>query len=293
MNRILLALMVALGLCLASCDKEPGLDQSCLVVEGWIEDGGFPVVILTQSVPAFTKYKPQDVLKDYIVRWAWVAVTDGTDTVVLTGKYAPGYFPPFIYTTSRMRGQSGKSYTLIVKNGHMQATATTTIPARPSNGTFKVEPCEDNDSLYQIIACFKDDPATKNYYQFFTRVGLSTKQYLASYLGSVDDAILGPETRMPVYRGHHMTNDSYTPYYTLHDSVSVKFAQVDEAAYQFWDGYTKLLSLSGNLFLSSHSSLLTNIDGGMGYWCGYGAITADIVIADSVKAMPPAAGKRP
>ena len=29
-------------------------------------------------------------------------------------------------------------------------------------------------------------------------------------------------------------------------------------------------------------NIFTNIDGGYGYWCGYGAITRNIVIADSV-----------
>ena len=269
-------------LMLSSCEDYDNREKSELVVEGWIEDGGFPVVILTQSIPVSHSYVSPDSLSNYLIRWAKVTINDGTDSVILTGKYDSGYFPPYVYTTSRMRGEAGKNYQLTVEYEDYYATATTWIPPKPPETQFRVAPCNDSDTLYKIIAQFKDNPYEKNYYQFFTRVGTEKKQFLASYLGSIDDAVLGEYSEVLVYRGHQLKSHDYTPYFYENDSVVVKFAQIDEESYRFWDNYTKVLSLSGNMFLSTYMNVSSNIKGGFGYWCGYGVTTKHIVIADSV-----------
>ena len=271
---------------LAACaeDYTPSDSPSKLVVEGWIEDGGFPVVILTKTFPVNSEIMREEDLSDYMLRWAKVTVSDGEDSVVLTGKYDAGYFPPYIYTTSRLRGMAGKCYTLTVEYRDEKATAVTTIPQAPADCSFVIEKCASSDTLYQMTARFEDNPDEKNYYQFFTRVGSQTKQYLAAYLGSIDDEVIGSGvTEVPVYRGHQLGRESYTPYYSIDDTVSVKFAQVDETSFRIWDNYTKTLSLSGNLFLPVYTTLPTNIIGGYGYWCGYGAVTKYFVIHETIK----------
>jgi hypothetical protein len=271
---------------LAACHDDFELqseEQPQLVVEGWIEDGGFPVVMLTRSLPVSTEYRDVDDLSNYVLRWAKVTVSDGTRRVILTGKYDKGYFPPYIYTTSWMRGKAGKQYQLTVEYRDYYATATTTIPSAPDHCAFSVERCAGSDTLFQIRARFRDNPKEKNYYQFFTRVGTETKQYLASYLGTLDDALLDSETEMTVYRGHELKQDEYSPYFTLTDVVSVKLASIDEMSFRVWDSYTKTLSLSGNMFLSTSTDMESNIRGGYGYWCGYGSITDHIVIRNSVR----------
>lgn len=264
-------------------DKEP--DLSIIVVEGWIENGGFPVVMLTRPLYLSNDWQYIDSLSDYIVRWAKVTISDGTDTVVLTGKYDKGYFPPYIYTTSWMKGEVGKTYVLTAEYRDLRVYAVTSIPTLQSdNCSFKVEKRTDSDSLYQIKLHFTDNPVQKNYYQIFTRVGGNVKQYLVSYLGSIDDAVLGKETDVFAYRGHQkILNYEYNPYFFLDDTVSVKFAQVDSVSFRIFDDYTKMLSLSGNMFLSKSTYLETNVIGGYGYWCGYSAITRHIVIRDSVE----------
>ena len=97
MKKYLVFLISALILTGCNDDFElQGEESPQLVVEGWIEDGGFPIVILTRSLPISTEYRNIDDLSDYILRWAKVTVSDGTDSVVLTGKYDEGYFPPYI-----------------------------------------------------------------------------------------------------------------------------------------------------------------------------------------------------
>lgn len=274
MKGILCCLFILFSL--ASCTEDDHADEhvSRFVVEGWIEDGGYPVVILTRSLPVNSEFVAMDDLSDYVLRWAKVTVSDGQDSVVLTGKYDAGYFPPYVYTTSRMKGMAGKAYTLTVEYRDEQATARTTIPQQPPQCAFTVEKCADSDTLFQVTAKFIDIPDEKNYYQFFVRVGTQSKQYLASYLGSIDDEVVGNGiVEVPIYRGHQLADTHYTPYFSLCDTVSIKFAQVDETTFRMWDSYTKTLSLSGNMFLSTYSNLPSNIVGGYGYWCGYGSVT--------------------
>ena len=278
--RTIVCFIVFLATMLTSCDEDHlAVTQPQLVVEGWIEDGGYPVVIVTSSIPISEEYMPAETLSDYIVRWATVTVYCGEDSAVLTGKYDKGYFPPYIYTTSRMKGEQGKNYSLKVEYKDMVATATTTIPPRPDVMRFRLEKCEDSDTMYQVKAVFTDNKEEKNYYQLFSKVGAENKQYLASYLGSIDDDVLGDTTEVAVYRGHEVLSTmEYTPYFRPNDTISVKLSQIDEASFHFWDDYIKILSLSHNPFMAPQRSIRYNIVNGSGYWCGMNSVKDYFVI---------------
>lgn len=275
-----LAVLLA-GLC--SCEKEtlPDNEKPALVVEGWIENNDFPVVIVTKTMPVNTEYQSMTNLEDYVVRWAKVTVSDGEQSEVLTGRYDDMFFPPYIYTTSRMKGEVGKTYSLKVEYEDACVTAKTTICEPPALEEFRVEKCQNSDTLYQITACFNDFPEQKNYYQFFTKVGENTAHYLVAFLGSVDDdALQDGKIAFPVYRGHMMNEDHYTPFFSKGEKVSVKFAQLDAEAFRFWQQYSQAEALNANMFLSVPAPLPSNINGGTGYWCGYGAVNAHFIIGD-------------
>ena len=278
--RAIVCFIVFVAAMLTSCDEDHlAVTQPQLVVEGWIEDGGYPVVIVTSSIPISEEYMPAETLSDYIVRWATVTVYCGEDSAVLTGKYDKGYFPPYIYTTSRMKGEQGKNYSLKVEYKDMVATATTTIPPRPDVMRFRLEKCEDSDTMYQVKVVFTDNKEEKNYYQLFSKVGAENKQYLASYLGSIDDDVLGDTTEVAVYRGHEVLSTmEYTPYFRPNDTISVKLSQIDEASFHFWDDYIKILSLSHNPFMAPQRSIRYNIVNGSGYWCGMNSVKDYFVI---------------
>lgn len=278
--RAIVCFIVFVAAMLTSCDEDYlAVTHPQLVVEGWIEDGGYPVVIVTSSIPISEEYMPAETLSDYIVRWATVTVYCGEDSAVLTGKYDKGYFPPYIYTTSRMKGEQGKNYSLKVEYKDMVATATTTIPPRPDVMRFRLEKCEDSDTMYQVKVVFTDNKEEKNYYQLFSKVGAENKQYLASYLGSIDDDVLGDTTEVAVYRGHEVLSTmDYTPYFGPNDTISVKLSQIDEASFHFWDDYIKILSLSRNPFMAPQRSIRYNIVNGSGYWCGMNSVKDYFVI---------------
>lgn len=275
---------MALSALLLSCSGDYLPEQNDeLVVEGWIEDNGFPVVILTKNINISNKYQSLDSLSSCIVRWAKVTVSDGEKSVVLTGRYMKGYTPPYIYTTSHFRGEAGKTYLLTVEYGDFHATATTTIPNTQKIDELTVERCAQSDTLYQISLRYNDDEAEQNYYQIFTRVGgRDVRQYLAAYLGTIDNRVVKPKTKIPVYRGRDINTLDYTPYYTINDTVAVKFAHIDSTSYNFWYDYTRNLTTAGNMFFATAASLRSNIIGGTGYWCGMGSDIKYVAIRDCV-----------
>lgn len=254
-----------------------------LVVEGWIEDGGFPVVLLTKSVPLSDVYQTQDSLLKYLVRWAKVTVSDGADTVVLTGMYQNNYYPPYIYTTGRMRGRAGQTYHLTVEYDGYRATASTTIPESVMLDSVVVKYSTESDTLYQLNAHFTDNPATHDYYIFFTNVNMHSNQSFISYMGYVDDTLLeGTHADIPIYKMQTL-GEQYTPFFLSSDMVEVKLAHADATAFNFWSDVQTSVSFSTNMFMPVLTNVRTNIVGGIGYWLGYGVSYRYVVVRDAVK----------
>ena len=273
--------LVTLFACEGDVLPEP---QDNLVVEGWIEDGNFPVVMLTRNVPLSGSYQDIDDLGKYLVRWAKVSVSDGTDTVVLTGMYQSNYYPPYIYTTGRMRGQAGKTYHLTVEYDDYYATASTTIPASVPLDSVVVVPSSDSDTLYQLNAYFNDNPTTKDYYILFTNVNRISRQSFISYMGYVDDALLaGSHVTIPVYRGRVLSDDNYNPFFSITDTVEVRLAHTDEATFNFWSDVQTSVSFSTNMFMPVMTNVRSNVEGGIGYWAGYGLSRRIVVVGDEVR----------
>ncbi len=255
-------------------------EDSHLVIEGYIENDGYPVVMVSRTMPVTSDERNINSLGDYIVRWAKVSIINRNDTVILTGKYDKGFFPPYIYTTSRLKGKVGETYKLLVEYHDKSANATTTITSVPEVDKYIVERCKDNDTLYQIKAIFTTKSNTRNYYQFFSRVGADSKQYLASFLGSFYDEASGDSMEIPVYRGHHILNGNYTPYFSVNDTVAVKCCHLDDFAYNYWKTFIESQYLSGAAMFATTTNMPTNIVGGIGYWFGYGSTTSYFVIKD-------------
>ena len=281
MRKLLFVFSCLLLFGLQSCAPDYFEDnRSELVVEGWIEDNRPPVVILSKTLTLSDKYQSLTDLKDYIVTWAKVSVSDGVDTVVLTGKYDPEYFPPYVYTTGRMFGRVGATYTLMVEYEDIYATAETRILPSPVMENMRVVRSEDSDSLYQIEITMRDESPEKDYYQVFTKTGTSSKQFFASYLGYFTDDVITDGTFIPVFRGKSAMDEDYTPYFKENDSVSVKIAHIDNGAYEFWSTYSKNVNMPSSMFLTAISRVPSNISGALGYWCGMGSLRKNIVISE-------------
>ncbi len=155
--RLLLAVLCPL--LLHSCSEEPfSTQEPQLVVEGWIDEEGAPIVFVTTSVPFSSTSDTDYDMSSHLVRWAKVTVSDGDTTVVLTGKFMKRYTPSYGYTTGEMFGRCGRTYRLTVDYESYHAEAVTTIPPRASIAYFEKVLCAESDTLYELQAHIANTP---------------------------------------------------------------------------------------------------------------------------------------
>lgn len=279
-------IFVAVFISALSC-KEQYLPETSpqIVVEGWIESGGYPKVMLTTTVEVGEDKKEWTSLKDNVIRWAKVSVSDGEKEVVLTGKKNNDYFPPYIYTTSRIKGEPGKRYFLKVEYSGRIVTSETTVPFPVRLEWIKVVR-SSQEGQANIIVGLKDNPSTKDYYKFFSMVEGEDSTYVSSFLGLVDDEILDKGiNEVTIQRGY---NQIFRPEYrpvTFSDSsnVYIRLCTLDEISYRYWEDYEAIASLSHNPFFPTSGKIRSNVNGGLGFWAGYGSSVYHVSVADSLK----------
>lgn len=253
-----------------------------IVVEGWIEDNGYPVVILTTTVPIDGERKNNESLQEYLIRWGKVTISDGEKDVVLTGMRNNDYFPPYIYTTSSIRGKAGKSYSLKVEYSGRTVTATTTVPEPVSLEYIKVKKSDIEDSYY-LTGGLMDDRLTKDYYKFFIRRARKDSIYKPSFMGLVNDDILSENIEeLPINSGISSVMEKTENFFSKDDLVFVRFSSLDEQSYAYWNDFETIYSLSCNPFFPANSRIRSNIKGGLGYWAGYGSTYYTVSIPDSL-----------
>lgn len=268
--------ILILCLLLWGCSDDSGIEdyRYRLVVEGWIEEGSVPYVILSQNKPLISTVDSTSI-EDMIIRWAKVSVSDGEKTEILRGRIDGDYFPPFIYRGIEMRGEAGKTYTLTVEYSAHVWHAETTIPESMPLTSLKTEPVEGQDTLYSIRATFSDPPGEKNYYKFFTRIHNRQGRYLPSLMGNLDDNLFdGKEMTVTVNQGIEMKAiKKFNAYFHVQDTVFVKFCTMSQFDFDFWTAYENEQINSQNPLFPANQNLPSNISSGRGCWCGYGKST--------------------
>ena len=244
--------------------------ESELVLEGWIEEDGFPVVLLSTSVPVTTGSKDMESLQEHIVRWGKVVISDGDKEVVLTGGPDERFIPPYSYTTAKMRGQAGKTYTLKAEYKDRRITASTTIPQSKELEYLRTE--QVSPGKYKIVAGMKDDSSGKDFYKFFVKREGKDSAYMSSFRGLVNDEVLTDGVNeVSVYNGISVRESDFDQYFEEDDVVYVRFSTMDEASWIYWDGFEEIQSLSRNPFFPVSNAIRSNVTGGLGYWAGYGS----------------------
>lgn len=280
MNRSLNILLLSFVALFCSCEGDilPP-QQSQMVVEGWIEDGRHPVVMLTSTVPVSEQETSIDSLGQYLIRWARVALSDGERTVVLSGKYTKDYFPPYIYTTAALLGEAGKTYTLTVDYDRQHATASTTIPQSVPLERLYATLKHEVDSTYSIHAVFSHDASRQRYFRLFTCIPSQSKQFYSAFMGLFDCTMLDNPADVLVNSGLSIDNiGDYKSSFRKGDTVLVKLCTMDEASYRFWYDWDDSENFASNPFMPATSNLVSNVKGALGYWCGYGSSVRTIVV---------------
>ena len=268
-----------LGLVLAACTPAPVTPApEQLVIEGWIEDGAAPVVYVSTTMRVVEGQEMnQETVQEHIVKWGKVAISDGTEEVILTGTASSRFYPPYAYTTGRMLGKVGKTYTIKVEYDSAVATAQATIPAPVAMESVEAVQIE-NSQEYAARIRFKDDPSTEDYYRFFVRIKDVDKTYLPAHLGTVSDLqAAGGNIQIDIQPGGSMIRESRSGFRSG-EVVDIKLCTMNYPMYQYWNAFEEQYALASLPFFSLDTNLPGNVTGGIGYFAAYGSTTATLTI---------------
>lgn len=244
-----------------------------MVVEGWIEDGGYPEVYLTSSVAAVEGEMTREGLASHVLTMAAVSVSDGSKTVFLTGVIDNNRFPPYYYTTTGIKGEPGKTYTLNVKYGKTEASAVTTVPQKQELDGIALKEGEDGVTL----SCrFNALPGRR--YKFFTKRKGKDPLYSTSFLSMVNGDSAPGSVEVSVNRGYNSLSEEYKTAFEPGDTVSVRFSTMDAEAWDFWQKYEDAVLFSHNPMIIISTPVEGNVKGAYGSWSGYGSSYYEVVI---------------
>lgn len=276
-----------------SCEKDVDIDlpqpEAKLVVEGWIENDAYPVVVLTRNSSYFAPIDTNYLMDSLFITNATVVVSNGFESDTLLPQfdffnYAHQVWPFFYYKGSKFKGTENGQYWLTITAEGQTITGFTTIPAKHSFDSlwWKAEPV--SDSLGYIWARFTDDPNEKNYYRIFThRLGRDFAD--VPLFGSTYDDVFfaGQSIDFSMFRGmNSLTNDSaYSDeefgLFRKGDSVVVRLSCMDREHYDFWRTVEQESFSGGNPF-ANPVTIRHNVEGAIGVFGGYGSVYDTIVI---------------
>lgn len=267
-----------------SCTPQAVPNEPEIVLEGWIDEGGHPIVMLHKSINFTEDFNTmEDLIEEKIIYLGKVTVSDGETSVVLTGRVDTAYLPPYSYSSVRIMGESGRAYRVEAEFEGKKVSAVTTIPPKALFDSISVESMPDKPGFFRLTGYLTDMKEQSDYFVVFYRYK-GEKQYRNGLHGVASDiaADTSGVLRIPIYKNMAGTSlvdkDSLsTRFFPLGDTLEIKLAAIDGVSYRFWESFASLTITSTIPFLPVSENIYTNVSGGRGYWCGYGSSTYTIV----------------
>lgn len=249
--------------CKKSTNTKPFQPQ--FVVEGWIENGDYPVVKLTHNLPIDAVIDSAQ-LEEVVIRWAKVEVQTDNASEVLTLVRDEEIFPHFIYKATQLKGEPGKRYRLLITYAGNTITAETTVPQAPQLDSAWFTRIDNKQ--FQLNISFKDDAATKDYYRFYAKPDSAALYSTTTPSGFSDESFSGRDVRFQLFRNRYSNVSKYeNAYYYLGDTVNVKLSKMDSTSYVYWQAIDR--EISSIPFLSKGGLYSSNIKGqATGIWYG-------------------------
>lgn len=228
--------------CVDSTDIELGTAEPQLVVEGKIENGKPPYVLLSQS-DWFYAEQPA------YVEDAHVTISDGQ------GNTAPlEYLGKGKYSTNNMVGEVGRRYHLVVLHQGQSYEAWTTMPSLPEFEVIELEYFDQSvlkEEGYYIQIKGGEANLKSGYYRVLIYEGNELVNPLGTddfFVAISDDAeIKRIEVPIPFEAGV---------------KLKVEVIGMDKEAYLFYQSYLLLLLNDGGLFGSPPSNPESNVSNG-------------------------------
>lgn len=267
---------------LNACNPQPDEEifeiKKQLVVDGWIEQNEYANVILTYNTSYFSNLDSAS-FRSLVATRAKVTLIADHDSEVLTQTKDTNYFPPYLYKSTEIKGKVGHTYNLLIEDEIGTVTATTQILAPVSLDSVWFQTNNNSDSLGVIKGVFSDNISSKDYYRTFTKIKSKNKRFYPTLVSNFEDKYfngqsfkfsleLGPESYLQPIKNI---------YFKKGDTITLKVTRIDSTAFSFWLSYFQEVFNSGNPFAASHNKMPTNINGGLGIWCGYGASNYRII----------------
>ena len=282
---------------LTSCEKEVNINLSSgetqIVVNGQIETGLAPRVVLTRSIGYFSRVDLKT-LQNSFVHDAVITVSDGTRTITLreyskdTAQVAIFY----VYTIDSadagsfsFLGEQGKSYTLTIESGGKRYVSTAKIPVpKPVDSVVAMTPRavpSKAPTAMQLVVYYSDPDTPGNAVRYFTQ-----RNHEPFYPGPnsvFDDAVINgsQNSQYPLQAGSPRSNLDFsdsTGYIFKGDTVTLKWAAIDRGVFNFYSTLEYSVGTVGNPF-SSPINVQSNVsNGALGIWAAYGSTYKTIVV---------------
>lgn len=270
---LLLLVCIAVTACTTESPQEPSM-----VLEGWIDAGGYPVVLLHKTYVMdrvnYTKKTLAEVIDEQLIMWGKVTVSDGENEQILTGRMDTMYMPPYTYSSINIIGEVGKTYTVTATYKNLSATATTTIPPKATLDSLRVY--TDNFGDRHAVAFVNRDNQDEAKYAIFLRYS-DDKQFKLCPLG-VFDSHTAQDGPMEIMVYNPLANDTtkaYDPLPNFGDDTmhtyQIKVARLDDESFRFWEGYDRMNSTKGIAFVPVFENIEGNVQGGVGNFTGMGS----------------------
>ncbi|MCL2434757.1 MAG: DUF4249 domain-containing protein [Lentimicrobiaceae bacterium] len=265
-----------------------------LVVEGYIENGQYPIVSLSRSIPYFSTMT-MNYLRDSVI------ITDAKVTITSSkGETQELIFMPFLqaplffgYTTWAMKGELNTSYTLTVEWNNKTYTSTTSILNTFDLDSVGFVPTFGKtaiDSVANLRIWMTDDGQPDNYYQFKVKIhneDFQDRLWITTIPAAFDNSpFKGTSFNYEIMRGApstifmpEMTEREMRRYmrmnYRTGDTVYLKYARLDYGGFRFWLSANGELTFGQNPFMSP-TPIVSNIQSStgercLGVWCGAAA----------------------
>jgi hypothetical protein len=281
----------------SSCEKEVKINLSTgeeqLVVNGQIEIGEPPFVVLTRSIGYFAKVDLAT-LQNSFIHDADVTVSNGTRMIKLreysvdTGLTAKFYFYSIDtadLTAFDFLGQAEMFYTLSIDAGGKKYTSTSKIPSpRPVDSLVAIAPREvpaKAPTAMQLMVYYSDPDTPGNSVRYFTR--RNSEPYYPGPNSVFDDQVVNgtKNAQFPLQAGSPRSNIDFsdsTGYVFRGDTVTLKWSSIDRGVFNFYSTFEYSVGTVGNPF-SSPINVQSNVsNGGLGIWAGYGSSYKTIII---------------
>ena len=266
---------------LTGCEREINIDLGDIpdeiVVEGIIEPGAYPKILVTRNRDFFENY-PTDLLSlldTFIIQDAVVSINDGNGNVPMTFNVNPFEYPYAYYTTTAITGQVGGTYSITVTARNQTLTARSTIPPAIAvdSSWFSLNFFDvDEDSLGFLNVAFTDPDTLGNAYRLYSKRNSETEYFPVTGSLANDEFINGRtvsffagQSEKPFTNQDTFINDNF--FYKLGDTIFVKFCSIGLREFDFYNTYEAAASSNGNPF-ASPTLIKSNVEGGMGIWCG-------------------------